>query len=207
MADTSDLETLVLEILKNLSAHDVNELHSHADKDSGLDALHHTIGIQLAQVNSGIHNHDGVNSRQINNIETLRDYFVWPPGTSTAGPTYLADSSLSGNWIPADTFGTDGPPSFRKDAVGVVHLRGLAKDNTTTLPTLPSTIAILPVGYRPRDFHRVIGYSVDDVGAKAWWSGHIKRTGEIVYEGSWSTGARNQLGNLSLDNIVFIAEN
>lgn len=186
---------------------EVNDFHQYDDTDDSPTSHHHTLGKDQNQAAPGNHTHNGVDSQRIANTEFLVDFFVWAPGTSSVGPIYQAPTSLNGNWVPADVAGTDGPPSYRKDAVGVVRLRGIAKDSTTVSVPDGTQIAVLPAGYRPRDFHRFIGRSVDDFGAEGWWTGFIKRTGEIVFSTSMSKAGRGQISNICLDNITFLAEN
>lgn len=72
------------------------------------------------------------------------------------------NATLLNNWVQYDL--TDTPsswpaPSFRKDDLGMVHLRGLAKLGTTTSPT---AIFNLPAGFRPNRSH--IGLALCDTG-------------------------------------------
>lgn len=69
---------------------------------------------------------------------------------STTPGTWSA-AALQNSWI--DFGGAYGGAAYMKDNEGVVHLRGLIKDGTTTAGTLLFT---LPVGYRPPAMEMII---------------------------------------------------
>ena len=48
--------------LGNLSADDVEKLHTHADTDVRRESLHHTLGPRPTQAAPGDHSHDGSDS-------------------------------------------------------------------------------------------------------------------------------------------------
>lgn len=51
--------------LGNLSAEDVNRIHSKSDNDSATTAQHHTLGILHNQASPGDHKHDGKSSKKL----------------------------------------------------------------------------------------------------------------------------------------------
>jgi hypothetical protein len=66
------------------------------------------------------------------------------------------------------------PPSYAKDALGIVHLRGLAKG----APAAQTIVAVLPVGLRP-------AYHVEEVlacGGAAPCTVVFETTGEVIFE-------------------------
>jgi hypothetical protein len=48
-----------------MSSEEVNALHLNSDKDSGPQALHHTLGTKPSQAAPGDHTHNGSNSARI----------------------------------------------------------------------------------------------------------------------------------------------
>ena len=74
-------------------------------------------------------------------------------GTLTAtggivGEAWTNITTFSGDWV---AYGgtTYAPPGYWKDALGIVHLRGLVKYGTAPI-TLPSSPFTLPTGYKPQ---------------------------------------------------------
>lgn len=55
---------------KSLSARDVQDLHRNADTDTGVFALHHTLGIGQNQSSPGNHIHDGKSSKALTGYVT-----------------------------------------------------------------------------------------------------------------------------------------
>ena len=87
--------------------------------------------------------------------------------------------------------------AYRKDQLGVVHLRGLATRAAGTVP-LESAIAILPAGYRPRRYRLFAVHTGEphEVGRV-----NVGPDGDI----SWTSGATAQ-SYVSLDGISFDTE-
>jgi hypothetical protein len=66
------------------------------------------------------------------------------------------------------------PPSYAKDALGMVHLRGLVKG----APAPQTIVAILPAGFRP-------AYNVEEVlacGGTSPCSVVVETSGEVIFE-------------------------
>jgi len=64
------------------------------------------------------------------------------------GEAWTNITTFSGDWV---AYGgtTYAPPGYWKDALGIVHLRGLVKYGTAPI-TLPSSPFTLPTGYKPQ---------------------------------------------------------
>jgi hypothetical protein len=110
-------------------------------------------------------------------------------GAVTA-PLAWTNLALMNEW---DAYGSGyAPPSYAKDALGVVHLRGLVMGSTA--PQV--TVAILPPGFRPK-------YNIEEsvpCGGTAPCTMVVKTTGEMLFElitpkSTW----------LSLDGLTFDA--
>ena len=105
-----------------------------------------------------------------------------------AQEAWIAPTLLNG-WV---NFGTGNvAASFYKDEFGVVHLRGLIKDGTTTANT---TLFTLPVGYRPLLANYFVTADIDGFARL-----YVTDTGVVAVAGN----AIN--GYLSLNQISFKA--
>jgi hypothetical protein len=93
-------------------------------------------------------------------------------GALTAPLTWTA-LPLVNRWTPYAGVGY-APPSYAKDALGVVHLRGLVTGSTA--PQV--TIAVLPAGFRPQ-YHLETTVAC---GGTTTCTVLIKSTGEMVFE-------------------------
>lgn len=67
----------------------VDDRHANSDVDSSNNAQHHTIGVSPNQVNSGVHNHDGANSKRLpaSSIKEIDDDWIpyTPIWTNSSG--------------------------------------------------------------------------------------------------------------------------
>lgn len=68
---------------------DVKEFHSRSDKDSGITALHHTLGAKRGQASPGDHIHDGKGCRKIAEGLNLTLTGKLTPGTAIEVDTVL----------------------------------------------------------------------------------------------------------------------
>ena len=84
------------------------------------------------------------------------------------------------------------PPSYAKDALGIVHLRGLVKGSTAA----QITIAVLPPGFRPM-FHLEAYVAC---GGTSPCTVLIKTTGEMIFEQIYPSSTW-----LSFDGLTFEA--
>jgi hypothetical protein len=110
--------------------------------------------------------------------------------TAATAPLVWTNFTLMNAW---DVYGSGyAPPSYAKDAMGVVHLRGLVSGSTD--PQI--TIAILPPGFRPK-YHLETTVAC---GGSAPCTMVVKPTGEMIFELITPKSAW-----LSLDGITFDA--
>jgi hypothetical protein len=111
-------------------------------------------------------------------------------GAVTAPMTWTA-LSLMNKWTPYGGVGY-APPSYARDALGVVHLRGLVTGSTAA----QVTIAVLPAGFQPKyNYETTVA-----CGGTTPCTVLIKTTGEMLFElisanSSW----------LSFDGLTFEA--
>jgi hypothetical protein len=107
-----------------------------------------------------------------------------------AAPLAWTNLGLLNAWDPyGDSYA---PPSYAKDALGIVHLRGLVKGSTAS----QVTIAVLPPGFRPR-FHLEADVAC---GGTSPCTVLIKTTGEMLFEQIYPSSAW-----LSFDGLTFEA--
>jgi hypothetical protein len=77
--------------------------------------------------------------------------------------------TFQNSWVDYNS-GTYGAAGYYKDALGIVHLRGLVKDGT--IGDVP--IFTLPAGYRP-----AYPFAMTMSSNSAFAQGYIKSTGEV----------------------------
>lgn len=88
------------------------------------------------------------------------------------------------------------PGSFRKDQLGIVHLRGLVT-RASGVPALRTVIGVLPAGYRPAKT-RIFAVHTGEAPHQA---GRV----DVLPDGSvqWIAGATGETDYTSLDGISF----
>lgn len=123
------------------------------------------------------------------------DGAVWGPAAASGGggsgeSSWTAATYLNG-WVSAFPAGGYNPAGYRKDASGVVHLRGLVANSASLTD---STVFSLPVGYRPSGRAEFATIRNDALGRL-----QIRSTGEVVVIGSGVTTY------ISLDPAIFYA--
>jgi hypothetical protein len=104
-------------------------------------------------------------------------------------PLAWTNLALASPWNPyGDGYA---PPSCAKDALGVVHLRGLVKGSTAS----QVTVAVLPPGFRPKyNFESVMA-----CGGSAQCTLLIKATGELLFEAIYPNSSWLSFDGLSFD--------
>jgi hypothetical protein len=111
-------------------------------------------------------------------------------GLSTGQPAWIAPT-LNGVWA---NYGSGyAPAGYYKDALGVVHLRGLVASGTSTL------VFTLPAGYRP-EYHQVFAGRVSISAVESTARVDVRSDGEV-----WLNVAFGAADFLSLDHISFRA--
>jgi hypothetical protein len=75
--------------------------HLDADTDSGVTAIHHTLGHGAFQASPGSHRHDGRDSNQIKLSDLAGDGQVYNPSGGTTGtqPTFTGDPMFTGGYV------------------------------------------------------------------------------------------------------------
>jgi hypothetical protein len=70
------------------------------DVDSGITAIHHTLGPQAFQASPGSHRHDGSDSHKIKagDLETVRVDFIPAGGAATTNPTFTGAPLFTGTY-------------------------------------------------------------------------------------------------------------
>jgi hypothetical protein len=113
-------------------------------------------------------------------------------------------TQFDANTLPTTATGAYGRPRYYRDAVGVVHLSGLAKNSTGSSNTATTNALIynLPAGYRPGVTMRIVvvnGIS----GTDSWGEVDVETNGDVKL-----TGVTNVVAGqwVSLNNISFVAE-
>lgn len=159
--------------------------------DVGYDLDSHTRALQA--IKEAVETGQRANQEILDSYITVREAVEFGLiGMDRSGPvTKIQDHrvlTLEGAWAP---FGSVYElPGFYKDSTGRVHLKGLVKDGT-------GTIATLPPGFRPKLRHMfcaMSGIGVTDIGRAV----EVQPTGGIVYGGAAPL-------YLSLDGISFAA--
>ncbi len=116
---------------------------------------------------------------------------IYYPYTFTTGWSNL--TPLATNWVAFDAANYS-PPSYRKASDGLVTVRGLIRNTATSGAVGATTLATLPVGYRPAE--RQIYTCVSN---GAWSRVDVLPNGSIEMRLGYG-------GYVSLDSITFLAE-
>jgi len=114
-----------------------------------------------------------------------------PSATGGVGAGSWVTPTLLNSWV--DFGGAFATAQYRKDSFGVVHLKGLIKDGTTTSATVLFT---LPTGHRPT-LQRVFVTSTSTAGTSARVD--VEADGDVSIQSGSAT-------YLSLDGISFLAD-
>lgn len=112
-------------------------------------------------------------------------------GTGTLTSETVVAPLLENSWV--NFGGVHRTAGYWKDREGLVHLRGVIKNGTTTNGTI---LFILPVGYRPATTERFPASSEDSVGTRTLTQVAIQSDGAVAF----LIGAN---GYLSLSGISF----
>jgi hypothetical protein len=108
---------------------------------------------------------------------------------AVTAPLAWTNLALMNTWAPyGDGYA---PPSYAKDTLGVVHLRGLVRGSTAS----QVTIAVLPAGFRPKyNFESVVA-----CGGSAPCTLLVKTTGEMLFEAIFPNSSWLSFDALSFD--------
>jgi hypothetical protein len=80
---------------------EVTKTHLDADTDSGITAIHHTLGHGAFQASPGSHRHDGTDSQKIKLADLTGDGHVYNPAGGTTGtqPTFSGTPLFTGRYV------------------------------------------------------------------------------------------------------------
>lgn len=118
------------------------------------------------------------------------------PGPGTGPAEGWQGLSFGTGWSNYASGGAHEPGTFRKDQLGIVHLRGVVT-RVTGAPSQNSVIATLPVGYRPK---RIRVFAVDTGEAPlAAGSVQVLPSGDVI----WIKGSAGETDYTSLEGVFF----
>lgn len=113
---------------------------------------------------------DSGSSKNLKSGNNTRASLTLLSSSGGGSPGQWVTPTLGSSWVPFST--SYDTLQYRKDSLGIVHLRGLIKDGTTTATTVLFT---LPSGFRPGKHHIFATTTDDDVFTPI----SIRSTGDV----------------------------